>query len=301
MALIRKHKYLCKAPIVFDRVRQLDCFALPLDEITSDDIVTFDLSCVNFIKPPGVIGILVAIETLLNLGERCPDIRIFPPSRNGVLDYLLKINFVDALRQLCSWEIPTEHLISPTSVKMRPVIPITRFKVADDVEDLANQMNSTFRTDFIGLETLLEPCHVIFSELADNVLHHAGSNGGFVLAQQYNYASGPLLEIAIGDSGLGIPISLAQNPDLASKLHSDQEAISLALQDGVTRFAGKPYRGYGLGYIHKHVEAAQNRMMTVRSGSGYVIIGYSKQDRYTWADECRCLTGTLAHVVLPCG
>ena len=201
-------EYRRKGPIIFERAKQLDSLSVPLADLSDGDVVVFDLSSVNFMKPPSVIGMLVLIEHLLKLPVSC-QLRILPPKDKDVLDYLVKIDFVKTLRFMGSWRIPKGHQV-PSENKIRPVIPITRFRTADEIETIANAMQSKFRTELVGLTTLLQPCHVVFSELAENVIHHANSDGGFVLAQQYNYAKGPVLEVAVGDCGIGISASLKQ-------------------------------------------------------------------------------------------
>ena len=158
-------------------------------------------------------------------------------------------------------------------------------------------MQSKFHTDFAGLTTLLQPCHIIFSELSDNIIHHANSNGGFVLAQQYNYVKGSVLEIAIGDCGIGIKSSLLQNPQLAGSFANDQEAVLMSLKDGVTCLCDT-YRGFGLGYVEQVVRPIADRILTLRSGTGYAII---RGGWYTFHEECKYLPGTIAHVIIPCG
>jgi len=289
--------YRREAPIIFERTRQLDRMCLPYQMLTRDDNIVIDLSRVSFIKPPALIGILVLLEGVSKMfTSGAPNISIFPPKDKSVLDYLLKVEFVEALRSLYDWEIPEKDLMT-LGKRILPVIPITRFNNANDVEDIANRMQSTFRTKLVGLASLLQPCHVVFSELADNVLHHAESNGGFVLAQQYNYVRGPMLEIAVGDCGIGILASLSKKPAIAKQVKTEQGAIQLAMQDGITCF-DNPYRGYGLGHVEWEVKHIAKRSLTVRSGTGYIII---RGGRHMFSDSCSLLRGTIVHTVMPCG
>ncbi len=150
---------------------------------------------------------------------------------------------------------------------------------------------------FAGLTTLLQPCDVVFSELAINAVEHAKSNGGFVLAQQYDYHDGSKLEIAVGDCGIGIPTSLKQNKKLKGKFNSDREAIKLVLGGGLSRI-NDPHRGYGLSNVKDEMIRAPDRALTLRSGSGYAII-YSGGRPYS--ASCSYFPGTLGHAVIPCG
>ncbi|MCP4607935.1 MAG: anti-sigma regulatory factor [Planctomycetes bacterium] len=234
-------EYTITAPARFEKVKQLDCFCLPFTEIKGDDSVHVDLSQVSFIKPPAVIGILTFIETIIdNAGCK---VEVSLPVSSSVLDYMVKVDFFTVLRQKGDWQVPS-GLEDRHNPRIRPVIPVTRFFSNTDVENIANQMELTFSSELLGLSTLLQPCHVIFSELADNVITHADSGGGFVLAQQYNYRSGAEIEVAVGDSGVSIPATIGE----VETFESDQQSILAALKDGMTR-TGDPHRGYGLGHV----------------------------------------------------
>ncbi len=288
-------EYNLKAPLIFDRAKKLDCFSIPLDDLERNDAIVFDLSRVSFVRPPALIGILVIIERILqtNIG---PNLTLVLPKDKHVLDYFAKVGLPEAIQLLGEWEIPHEHLVA-SERKILPVIPITRFLDSDDVEQVANLMQQKFHTELLGLSTLLQPCHIVFSELADNVLHHARSNGGFILAQQYNYRRGPMLEIAIGDCGVGIPASLQQKHDISQQFTNDREAILLALKDGISSLPD-PSRGFGLGYVEGEVKSVADRILTVRSGKGYAII---RGGGYVFCGDCKFWPGALFHVVIPCG
>ncbi len=290
-------KYLLKAPKSFARIKQIDCFCLPFrSKLSAMDTVVIDLSGVDFIKPLGVIGVLTLVESITMMEEgRSPNIKIIAPSNSGVRDYLLKIDFINALKSLCDWKIPKGMKVSQRKIK--PVIPITRFYDSGDIENIANAMQIMFRTELVGLATLLQPCYVVFSELAINAVEHAKSNGGFVLAQQYDYSDGSKLEISVGDCGIGISESLRQNRNISEKFHTDREAIMLTLAGGLS-CVNDPHRGYGLYHVKEELVHAPDRSLTLRSGSGYAILNTGSRP---YSAGCGYFPGTLAHAVIPCG
>src|SRR4030042_1581111 len=180
------------APSNFKRIKQLDSLYVPrIQRLSPLDQVIIDLSKITFIKPLGVIGILTLIERLTQLENSMPNIELICPENKEVIDYLVKIDFINALETLCDWDIPDD--LEVIGKKLKPVIPITRFSDANDIEIIANQMQEIFHTELMGLSTLLQPCHVVYSELAINAVEHANSNGGFVLAQQFEYHDGSSL------------------------------------------------------------------------------------------------------------
>ncbi len=288
-------EYVLKCPLIFDGIKRLDALYLPLESLTSNDTIVIDLSRVKFIKPPAVIGILLTIESVMALPvKNRPEVRILAPDAKAVLEYLVAIDFIAALESIAKWDIPEEDR-NVVHTKIRPVIPVTRFGCSADVEQIAEAMLNTFHTEFLGLTMLLQPCHIIFSELADNTLFHAESRGGFVLAQQYNYKAGALLEIAVGDCGIGIARSLRKKPSLAPSITDDSSAIVLAFEDGVSCTCD-PHRGYGLGHVQEAV-AARERELSIRSGSGFYIM---RADGFRQSDSCQLIPGTIAHAVIPC-
>ena len=287
--------YVLKAPIIFEKAKQLDCFHLPTSSFKRGDRVVFDLLRVKFIKPPGVMGIINTIEYLARIDPNLK-ITIYPPEDQFVLEYLVRVDLIKALEIFGKWKIPDEDR-QTLGTKLSPLIPLQRFSTAMEVEKIAQLMEHTFRTELLGFSTLLQPCHVIFSELADNVLHHAGSDGGFVLAQQYNYREGPILEIAVGDCGIGILASLSGKQSLTKQIGSDKDAIELALEDGISCIADT-HRGYGLGYVREELARVDDRILTMRSGNGYII---KRGSGYKFAEVCKHLPGTIAHAVIPCG
>ena len=146
-----------------------------------------------------------------------------------------------------------------------------------------------------GLGSLLKPCHVVFSELAENVVAHSGSHG-FVLAQRYEYKEGPVIDIAVGDCGIGVRRALWKNPALRRKLTDDREALVLAMTDGVTGIARDRYRGYGLGHVSAEL-TAPGRWLVLRSGNASA---YWREGQRTRVSSCGDSVGTLVHAVIPC-
>jgi hypothetical protein len=287
--------YLLKAPRELTEIYQIDCFCLPTDwELSNNNSVFIDLSEIKFIKPLGVIGVLLLVESILKMKPE-PHIRIKSPKDSEVLDYLLKINFIEALKTFGSWKIPDG--LKANGQRIKPVIPITRFENSWQIEEIANKMQQTFHTEFMGLSTLLQPCHVVFSELANNAVEHAQSNGGFILAQQYDYKSGSIIEISVGDCGIGIPKSLEQSEKSRGKYATDREAILLVLQGGFSS-TNDPHRGYGLSNLVEGELNKADRSLTLRSGSGYAIINPGGN---CTSSECKIFPGTLAHAIIPCG
>jgi hypothetical protein len=289
-------QYVFKAPKVFEKIIQIDNLCIPKNQkLTDKDMAIVDLSDIKFIKPLGIIGVLLLVEHIMKMKkDERPRIGIYPPKDTEVLDYLLQVSFDKALKSLGKWNIPKD--VQASRRKIKPVIPITRFHNWQDIENIANTMQEKFHTDFIGLTTLLQPCHIVFSELAINAVEHANSDGGFVLAQKYDYQRGSILEIAVGDCGIGIAKSLKQKLSNKRLFKSDRQAIALVLDGGLS-CVSDPHRGNGLYFVKEELTHAPDRSLTIRSGNGYAILSTGARP---YSANCVYFPGTLAHAVIPC-
>jgi len=104
-------------------------------------------------------------------------------------------------------------------------IPITQIKSSENL--------SSFLTDMVPLLHLeqqhAETLRYIVSELVRNVLEHAETEHGAILAAQY-YPKSNTIRIGIADTGMGIRTSLGRSYSTDTNL----EALRLALMPGVT-------------------------------------------------------------------
>ena len=152
------------------------------------------------------------------------------PENVEVQEYLRLSGVFGVMRDLVKFGDPQPEDVIPERPPVRPMVPCSRFDSEHDIDQLANQMEECFWTEPV-YGSIFETCHTAFSELATNVVSHAESEGGYVLAQQYNYRSGPKVEIAVADCGMGIQASLQKNQKHTSVL-SDADAIELAIKAG---------------------------------------------------------------------
>lgn len=274
----------------FRAVRQLDHFSeeiarrrrLPLE---------IDLSEVSFMRPLAVVGTVMLLETMISRGR---EITFVFPRSPGTLNYLLAIGMPEVMDDLGSWKWPEDFPRSATK-GLRPMIKLTKFSLTGEIDRIAEQMADVFDRDLPGLGALLKPCHVVFSELADNVVTHSSSSG-YVLAQRFEYEEGPVIDITVGDCGVGIRRALSRNPELKPRLTDDREALALAMTDGVSSIYGDPYRGYGLGHVGAEL-SQRGRWLVVRSGNA---IGHWKEGKRIEVSQCGASIGTLVHTVIPC-
>ncbi len=112
----------------------------------------------------------------------------------------------------------------------------------------------------------------------------------------YPNSSGPVVEIAVADCGIGIRSSLQKNPS-HGMISSDIQAIEMSLREGVSSLRN-PHRGYGLHHVTGDVKHNKNREMTVRSGQG--ILNIRGDGKVTKDYDSPTYSGTIVSVVIPC-
>ena len=273
-------------------INQID-FLLGIEARKERDI---DLSALTFIKPVGVVALLTTLERYRNYSGDSP-VALRLPEDSAVRDYLVRAGVYDVIRGQ-GWPIvDLPEVPELVGEGVRQMVPCTRFREEACIETLAAQMEERFHTTFAGLGSLLGTLDTIFSELAMNVVHHAESGSGYVLAQEYKYQSGPIVEIAVADCGIGIRASLEKNPH-NPRFNSDSEAIESATLEGVSS-TREDNRGYGLYYVTDDLKRDKSRLMTIRSGTGIITVrGHGTVVKRE--GEMR-YSGTIVSVTIPCG
>jgi hypothetical protein len=104
-------------------------------------------------------------------------------------------------------------------------------------------------------------------ELHSNVYEHSQrSRSGIVAFAVHD----DMAEFIVADSGIGVLASLKSNPAHAS-LDRDGEALRLALQPGVSRYAGESLRGHGFDLMFTGI-LNHGSKLRFRSGSAVVTI-----------------------------
>lgn len=201
---------------------------------------------------------------------------------------------------------------SPYSIRKKEesgrFIPITVIKNSAE--------QSKFITDMIPLLHLpadkTDAIKYTVGELLRNVLEHAESPNGAIVAAQY-YKKSNTIRIGICDGGIGIKKSLQHY--WASQAKTDIEAIKWALVPGIsgtTRREGgtEDNAGAGLFFIKSIAQVARNYFM-IYSGSGiYKLLLHDKRiekprlhpdpddDRHSERNDAPYFQGTLVAIDL---
>lgn len=203
------------------------------DPWASPGPVHLDLQQVTFIMPAAITLLTTALMRLRQ--ERFP-IHISRPHKEQVDGYLNRIDFYSLLG------MDVEYTMQRRSAdgRFREVVQVQSEREGDSV---VRDVMTILDRNVEGVAGIYDAAYHAFLEIVNNVFHHAHSPTHAVLcAQSYPWLR--RVELAVVDSGRGIPASLGDNPELKGRFANAAEAIELAVQPRVT---GRPDHNTGEG------------------------------------------------------
>lgn len=164
-----------------------------------------DLASVSFLKPPGVMALLLAVR---QIEEKTGHPVSILNLDNELKSYLERVNLFDVAQQWLELDkiFPeTRWDRNPESTSLLELTPITN---ALDVAQAMERAEAIF-SRWLQMQNLSSLLRVI-SELCSNIYQHSGDPHGFVLIQRYQYISRGEVEVvlAAGDLGQGFRGSL---------------------------------------------------------------------------------------------
>ena len=235
-------------------------------------------SSLAFVTPVEMCGLRLMVECA---ADRADEVFFDCPSNGDVNRYLARMNFYS--------ELPPNVVLSSVVPELRrrdrskSLVELSRVQTRDDVEEFIRRSWEVTSAQF-GVGRMAKACAVALGAASENVLEHAQSrNGALVAAQRYKNSG---IELAVVDLGLGIPSTMRRVPKHSSL--SDLEIVELALEDHVTssQVAG---RGAGLHELITAVERAGNATLAIQSGLAHLNVhfrdGTVEYQRLTPADE----------------
>ena len=195
--------------------------------------VRLDLGGVTFIRPAAITLLATAVLRLQQLGF---SLQITRPTKTDVDSYLNRLDFYDLIGL-------------DVAYPWRRHSGAGRFREAVQVQDeeegnaVVRELMTILDRNVAGVLAIYDAVYHAFLEIVNNVFHHAQSPTQAVICAQF-YPSFRHVDIAVVDSGRGIPASLAQNPALRGRFTTAAEAIELAVQPRIT---GRPTHNSGEG------------------------------------------------------
>ena len=261
-----------------------------------------DLSRVAFVDPYGIVALTLFLN---HLPDSALPVRLCLPGSapgggfgdNAVVAYLTRMGFweeVSARLDVPARLLPTRPdwsedkgvLIDITVLHGRDAINVMLRKTGEILAGLKFSPS--------GRMHVLE----VLSELSGNVLDHAKSEfGGVVATQTYrSRRSGTrYLVMSIGDMGIGVRASIAGNERLAGRLQSDAQALGVAVQAGNSRFK-EGGRGGGLPRVLE-IARRYGGSVALRSGAG--ALAFRGEDESRRSFDAAPQVGTQLRIMLP--
>src|SRR5262249_52299879 len=137
---------------------------------------------------------------------------------------------------------------TPGLVEIAPLYPgaagLDRQRIVGRVVD---SLNDFYPTGQGQTRRLKNHVFTVLGELVDNVFSHSRTTlPGFVSLQAYDKRHQPRIQIAVSDSGIGIPASIRETQTSRVAARSDAELVIEAFVDGLSRHGSNTGRGCGL-------------------------------------------------------
>jgi anti-sigma regulatory factor (Ser/Thr protein kinase) len=231
---------------------------------TSDEVHLL-ASGVRFAAPLDICALRTLID---HAAENSRRVHLECPGDPSVHRYLERMNLYDGL--------PSNVTLSSLrpSIRRQPLgtklIELSRIGCGEDVEDLMDRIAEIAGEQFGRRSTVTVAFATAVGAAAENVVMHAESpTGALVAAQRYQRTG---LELAVVDRGLGIPRTLAANPrhrglsDLDAVERSLEDEVSSSLEDG---------RGAGLWELREAVAASRNATLAIASGEADLSLSWT--------------------------
>ncbi len=141
------------------------------------------------------------------------------------------------------------------------------FQNSNHIHSLVNGILANIRSSIECEPGVIDACTWGLNEIMDNVIQHSASNCGFIMAVVHKRTKN--INICIFDYGIGIYQSL-KNSDNEYNPASAADAISLALQEGVTRDKSVG-QGNGMWGLYNIVNLNAGHMSIVSGKGGLVF------------------------------
>ena len=287
-----------EVPTSFDE-RTFDQFAAAFSE-PSDERFLFDAHSVKWASPYGLLGLLVAGQSVSEQKRQQPQLAI--PTDRDVLQYWSRTGFFEYARE---WfeihgKVPNAKVRRSSDV----LLEITPVSGSDDVHGVVSVIQeraAAILSGELGLETKATlGFGMALSEACQNIVEHAGTSG-WVAVQTYEWRrrlGRRVVVIAVADAGIGFRRSLAgTQANRYGDRWSDATALEAALIQGVSRFRD-PGRGQGLGGIRRYVSRWDGRI-SIRSGTARIAIVPSWDDEVPLADGLPDFPGSQMLQIIP--
>jgi hypothetical protein len=257
--------------------------------------VVLDLRTVEFVEPAGLCGLAALLEYLI---PRCEEVNLALAGRD-VPAYLERMNFF----RLFGGRVRTNADVASLEERRRhnpgTLQELVNFHTEQEIPGIIERISEILENQGYRLKERVAICSVLSEVCANAAEHGASTFGAYAAVQAYHHiVSGPRRRgeevlLAIADGGVGVRETLARNPRYAEHTTTDNDALRLALEMGVSG-TGELGRGGGLALVAQ-IAARSGGSLSLRSGTGRVTVYESRKN----SRNVPQFPGTLVRVSLP--
>ncbi len=156
--------------------------------------------------------------------------------RQNVMGYMQRADYYSAL----GFDMPENFTRHDTSTRLLPVSKIPIDELEAEPNRIAGQLKTLILSHLKLSESVSDNMDLALGEIIDNVVQHSGASSPGVACAQY-YPSDAYIEICVADCGVGIPASMAENPDYAGL--SDADLLAMAFKQKTGQWYGRSHAG----------------------------------------------------------
>lgn len=156
--------------------------------------------------------------------------------RQNVMSYMQRADYFSTL----GIDVPEGFKRHDTSTRLLPVSKIPIDELEAEPNRIAGQLKTLILSHLKLSESVSDNMDLALGEIIDNVVQHSGASAPGVACAQY-YPSDAFIEVCVADCGVGIPASMAENPDYVGL--SDADLLAMAFEQKTGQWYGRSHTG----------------------------------------------------------
>ena len=252
--------------------------------------IEIDLKNTHFFVPYGLLLLIILLKSLSQKGLK---VRLSLPDSSDVMNYLERMDFFTQIDGIVELNRDIQSLRTNIRNPADSIIEVTKIREEKEVMNIVNSLVDKL-IDKHGFDrTRINRFGNVMSESLQNIPQHSNPDGtpydGMACVQIYK----KFFHFAVGDSGVGIYLSLNSNQRIRELNLSEKEALRKVILEGFSRL-DSPGRGVGFSSIRKIVRD-MNGLMVVRSGGYTYFLGRRTENFYSVPPIC----GTQIGIRIP--
>ncbi len=257
--------------------------------------VVLDLRTIEFVEPAGLCGLAALLEYLI---PRCEEVNLALAGRD-VPAYLERMNFFRLFGGRVRTNVDVASLEERRRHNPGTLQELVNFHTEQQIPGIIERISEILENQGYRLKERVAICSVLSEVCANAAEHGASSFGAYAAVQAYHHIvsgarrRGEEVLLAIADGGVGVRQTLSRNPKYDEHTTTDNDALRLALEMGVSA-TGEIGRGGGLALVAR-IAADSGGSLSLRSGTGRVTVYEDRKN----SRNVPQFPGTFVRVSLP--